>query len=45
VPLQKANSLTGAPIETTVEFTRDAGGKIIGLKVEQNGTHEWKKIE
>lgn len=37
--------LIGVPIETTVEFTRDAGGKITGLKVEQNGTYEWKKIE
>jgi CubicO group peptidase (beta-lactamase class C family) len=37
--------LMDVPVETTIEFTRGAGGKIAGMKVEQNGTHEWKKIE
>ncbi|AXY73373.1 serine hydrolase [Paraflavitalea soli] len=33
------------PIDTVVEFVRGADGKITGLKVEQNGTFEWKKIQ
>jgi hypothetical protein len=34
-----------APMETTVEFKKDADGKVTGLTVDRNGLYEWKKIE